>query len=123
MVDIPNKCPICGGKVSLVKTNKYKSGYMYSCDKCHAQVGTSVKDNKKPLGTLANSETRQKRIEVHKLFDRFWRSQNGRKKRYQKLAAELGINEEECHFAKMDLPTLNKAEQTLISWWREKYDK
>lgn len=119
----PTICPYCGGKVSLVKTSKYPSGYMYSCDNCHAQVGTYKKEPTLAMGTLADSETRKKRLEVHKLLDRFWRSNLGRGKAYTKLANELGIEKEQCHIALMDLQTLNKAEQIILKWWREKYDK
>lgn len=95
---------------------------MYSCDNCHAQVGTYQHDKTIAMGTLADSETRHKRLEVHKLLDRFWRSNKGRSKKYEKLAAELGIPVENCHIAYMDLETLNKVEQILLKWWREKYD-
>lgn len=119
----PTKCNICGGKVSYLKSSKYKSGYMYSCDKCHAQVGTFPKNKDIAMGILADSETREKRIKVHRLFDRFWRKNCGRSKRYKQLAAELGIEEQYCHFSLMDLDTLNRAEQILLKWWRDKYDK
>lgn len=119
----PKTCNLCGGRVSYLKSSKYPSGYMYSCDNCHAQVGTSVKEVDKALGILADSRTRQKRIEVHKLLDRFWRSQRGRSKRYEKLAAELGIEVENCHLAYMDYDTLCRAEQIILKWWRDKYDK
>lgn len=119
----PKICNLCGGKVSYIRTSKYKSGYMYSCDECHAQVGTFVGDVDVAMGILADSETRKKRIEVHRLFDRFWRKPKGRKRRYQELAAELGIEEEQCHFAYFNLETLKRAEQILLKWWRNKYDK
>ena len=118
----PKVCNLCGGKVSYLKSRKYKSGYMYSCDNCHAQVGTYPNDIEVALGILADSETRQKRLEVHKLLDRFWRSSQGRTKKYEKLAEELGIPVENCHIAYMDINMLNKVEQILLKWWREKYD-
>ena len=95
---------------------------MYSCDNCYAQVGTYPKNKDIAMGTLADSETRKKRMEVHRLFDRFWRSNSGRSRTYTKLANELGIDKELCHFAYMDMETLNKAEQILLKWWKEKYD-
>ena len=119
----PTVCNLCGGKVSYIKSNKYRSGYMYSCDNCGAQVGTFPKDIDIAMGVLADSKTREKRIQVHRLFDRFWRSNTGRRKKYQKLAAELGIDPKVCHFAYMDMETLIKAEQILLKWWREKYDR
>lgn len=74
------------------------------------------------MGILGNAETRKKRIEVHRLFDRFWRKQTYRRRLYKRLAFELGIAEEDCHFALMDTEMLNKAEQVLLKWWREKYE-
>ena len=96
---------------------------MYSCDNCHAQVGTHTINNDIAMGTLADSETRAMRIKVHNLLDRFWRSNNGRGRAYQKLADELGIDRSECHISYMDLETLKQVEQILLKWWREKYDK
>ena len=119
----PKTCNLCGGNVSYLKTKKYVSGYMYSCDNCHAQVGTYPKSVDVAMGILADSETRKKRLEVHRLFDRFWRKSKGRSKKYHDLANELGIPIEECHFAIMDKETLLKAEKILLRWWREKYDK
>lgn len=118
----PKTCNICGGKVDLIRTTKYKSGYMYSCNECHAQVGTFELNPDMAMGLLADSETRKKRLEVHRLFDRFWRTNSGRKIEYQKLAKALGISEDECHFALMDMEMLKKAEKYLIQKWREKYD-
>jgi len=118
----PKTCNLCGGRVVLLKSPKYKSGYMYSCENCHAQVGTYPKNPDVAMGILADSETREMRIKVHKLLDRFWRSQGGRTKRYEKLAEELGIEPNDCHLAYMQLDTLKQAEQILLRWWREKYD-
>lgn len=122
MEDRPKKCNICGGKVAYQKNSKMKSGWCYRCESCGAMVGTYPKRPTVALGTLADTETRKKRIEVHKLLDRFWRGSATRDKLYEKLATELGIEKENCHFAYMDLEMLNKAEQILLRWWREKYD-
>ena len=119
----PKICNLCGGKVSYLKSSKYKSGFMYSCDNCHAQVGTYPKNKTVAMGTLADSETRELRLRVHKLIDRFWTSQTGRSKKYKKLAEELGIEIDNCHIAYFDKETLIKAEQILLKWWIEKYDK
>ena len=119
----PTKCDICGGVVKLVKSSKSPSGYIYRCEKCGASVGTFKHDKDIAMGLLADKETSQMRVKVHRLFDRFWRGNTTRKKNYQRLASELGINENDCHFALMDLETLKRAEQILLKWWLEKYDK
>ena len=121
----PTKCDVCGGVVKLVKTSAKNSasGYIYLCTKCGASVGTFKHDKDIAMGTLADKETSQMRIKVHRLFDRFWKGNRTRKNNYRKLASELGIAEEDCHFGLMDMETLKKAEQILLKWWREKYDK
>lgn len=117
------KCNICGGNVIYKRSKKYQSGYCYQCVDCKAEVGTFKKDKDIPMGQLADFETRVKRIQVHRLFDRFWRSQRTRTIKYRQLAQEMGIEETKCHFAKMSKEELEKAEQILLKWWREKYDK
>lgn len=119
----PTICNLCGGEVVFTKSKFFKSGYMYMCLNCKAKVGTFEKDNEIALGTLADSETRKKRMEVHRLFDRFWKGSTGRANRYKKLAEEMGINEEECHFAYMQMDQLLQAEKILLKWFLEKYDK
>ena len=122
MVDLfPTKCNLCGGKVVL---EKYPNAdrFRYVCKICGAYV-LARKNNKQALGILANEQTRIKRVQVHRLFDRFWRSQHKRAKLYSKLATEMGLTEQECHFGYMNLDQLLKAEQILLSWWRTKYDK
>lgn len=119
----PKKCPICGGVVKLVKSTAYKSGYMYECESCKARVGTFKKNPDIAMGTLADSETRKKRLEVHKLFDRFWKRSKGRTHLYYELAKELGVEYSDAHFGTMNMEQLLKAEQILLEWWRKKYDK
>lgn len=119
----PKVCNICGGKVVYERNHKTNSGYCYFCKKCGAWVGTHKNDPKIALGPLADSETRKKRLELHRLLDRFWRSGATRTKLYEQLAKELEIDVENCHIAKLDIIMLEKAEKILIQWWRKKYDK
>jgi len=118
----PTKCNICGGKVIWTKHPK-KECACYLCTECGAYVLTHKRKPKEALGILANEETRIKRVQVHRLFDRFWKTQKFRKRMYKKLAYAMGIEEDDCHFALMGLEQLNQAEQILLSWWRNKYDK
>lgn len=119
----PKVCNLCGGKVVFQKNKKTNSGWCYHCSKCGAWVGTHKNDPTVALGTLANAETRKKRIQLHKFLDDFWKNHNEREKLYQKLADELGIEKENCHIAQFDIVMLEKAEKILIQWWRERYDK
>ena len=119
----PKICNICGGKVIWTEHPKKEGNKCYLCTQCGAYVSVHKRRPKEAMGCLANEETRQKRIEVHRLFDRFWKTQTYRRRLYKRLAYQLGIDERDCHFAFMTLDMLLKAEQILLGWWREKYDK
>lgn len=127
----PKICNICGGEVELVKTTsiyghnlKYgkKCEYCYHCKKCDAIVSTRKDDPTTALGILADKETAQLRQKCHDMFDKFWKNSKQRTTCYTKLAQELGIEVEDCHFAFFDKERLNSAYQILLKWWREKYD-
>lgn len=119
----PTICNLCGGKVVFAKSTHYASGYAYKCTCCGAIVGTYKKDKDVAMGTLATTETRKKRWEVHKLFDRLWKTQQQRTKLYEQLASELDMEIDKCHFASMNDTELEKANEILLKWWREKYDR
>lgn len=128
----PKVCPICGGNVEYISVKdlygdylKYgeKSGFCYHCKKCHATVGTHKKNPKEALGILADEKMRKLRQRNHAMFDKFWKDKNQRSKFYRKLANEMGITEEDCHFAWFTIEELEKSYQIMLRWWREKYDK
>lgn len=67
------------------------------------------------------------RWEIHRWFDRLWKNGNKkdgehREELYCKLAEELGIPREQCHFATMEKELLDKALVIVKKWWFEKYD-
>ena len=128
----PKICNICGGEVEFVENTKIygnylkygkKSGWCYHCKKCGAVVGTHIKNPTEALGLLANKEMADARQKAHAMFDKFWKNKKQRTEAYQKLAIEMGVPEEECHFAYFDLEQLKKSYQILLRWWREKYDR
>ena len=122
----PTKCPYCNSDVKLIyigKGIKCESGYIYKCVNCNARVNTFPKDKTIAMGILATKEMGEMRIKVHRLLDKFWKNNKQRQECYQRLAKELGIEESETHIAYMDMETLLKAEQILLKWWREKYDR
>lgn len=121
----PTKCNLCGGKVIYNKADTYKSvsGFVYYCTECHAWVGTYPHDKEIAYGPLANFDTRKKRAEIHDWFDKLWRNHDEREIMYQKLANELGIERENCHFGMMESEMLDKAIVIIKKWWFEKYDK
>lgn len=124
----PTICNLCGGKVIftsniLVYGKNYGSGKCYYCTNCHAYVGTHVPRPNEALGILSNKEMRNWKMKCHHRFDSFWKRFSSSKKRhsarnraYKRLAEELGIPVEECHFGWFDLDMLKKAYQVLCNW-------
>lgn len=128
----PKICNLCGGKVEYTrlenvygnKMQYFSNGkYCYHCKKCGAVVGTHKKYPKIALGILANREMADARQTCHKIFDEFWKTKEERTSLYQKLAAEMNIPFEECHFGWFTMEELEKSRKILLKWWREKYDK
>mgnify|MGYP000264327860 CR=1 FL=1 len=76
------RCPYCGRPVQLRPTayvygedNLHPQGLLYVCtgypDACDAYVGAHKK-SMQPMGTLASSELRHKRIEAHRALKQIW---------------------------------------------------
>ena len=125
------ECPYCGKPASLLDSDqifKESYGMIWACVPCDARVGVHKNDkNNKPLGTLANAETRQARKMAHKRFDPIWQSRLNkgksknkvRSKAYRWLAGHLGIPQDDCHIAMFDLVTCVKVIQICV---KESYD-
>lgn len=64
----------------------------------------------------------KKRYECHQWFDKLWHGHEQRVALYQRLANELGIELEQCHFSTLTSKQLDKALSLLKKWWWEKYD-
>lgn len=120
----PTKCNICGGKVIYIQTKQgfARSKFIYKCTQCGASVGTHITDPQKALGLLGNAETKAKRRELHLWFDRLWQTHSERENYYDRLAKELGIEKDECHFAMLTDEELDKALEIVKKWWIEKFD-
>lgn len=108
-------CQKCMRKAELVTgeyiysfNKKYKDNNYYICMTCGDYVGCH-KGTTKALGTLANSELREKRIRVHKAFDLIWNSTASRKKAYIYLAEELNIPLAKCHIGLFNLDLCQRA--------------
>lgn len=123
----PTQCNICSGVVKYISNDKiygkkYGSGFCYHCTNCGAYVGTHKRRPREALGLLANREMRILKIACHETFDKFWKSaENPKKKRqemYSKLATELQINVNDCHFGYFDLNLLTKSIPILKRWER-----
>ena len=109
-------CPICGGSSIRLIQDRY--GYRYECDTCQASVGCH-KGTTRPLGVLADEDTKKLRIKCHELFDKKWRNRRERNALYKQMADLMGISPESCHFALMSKEQLEKAVSILNDWRTE----
>jgi len=90
-------CPYCGNPAiygpneEFYNGRRYGKSYMcYYCKPCDAYVGTH-NNTTKPLGTMANPELRNLRIQAHLLFDPLWRSgKMTRNQAYRMLKDKMG---------------------------------
>lgn len=104
-VSPPSECPGCGGKVLRVRG---KHGMMNQCEnwpKCDLR-GTD-------RGEMADSETRSMRVRAHRVFDKLWKSLDGkvpdaRRQAYKWLSRELG-SDEGVHFGTSEKDVLRRA--------------
>lgn len=100
-------CPYCGAPAvcrpastvygSAVKT---KGSYLYLCSRwpaCDAYVAAHKQD-RRPMGTLANARLRHKRILAHRALDEFRHSRHMEKwAAYLWLQGKLGLSAEQTH--------------------------
>lgn len=103
------KCPYCGAQAFLHPSsavygiNARSGESLYVCSRypaCDSYVGAHRK-SLLPMGSLANGDLRNKRIQAHKVFDRLW--QNGIMEKwqaYQWMQAKFGLSSEQAHIAK-----------------------
>ena len=102
------RCPYCGAKATLRPSSAVygdaakTDGYLYVCDrypKCDSYVGAHKK-TKLPMGTLANGDLRNKRIQAHKAFDWMWKSGLMTKwQAYKWMQGKLDLSDEQAHIA------------------------
>ena len=99
-------CPYCHKEAEWLDNKevygrRYGKSYMcYYCRKCDAYVGTH-QNSKKSLGTMADKELRQKRMEVHNIIDSTWKSgERSRREVYLMLKDAFG---EEVHIGESDI--------------------
>lgn len=100
-------CPYCGA-TAILREGKYvygentKGEMLYVCanyPKCDSYVGVH-RGTKRPLGTLADAELRNKRIRAHKLFDQIWKNKlMTRKEAYRWMEYFMDIPRNTGHIA------------------------
>ena len=100
-------CPYCGAEAKIrpasvvYNENTIDEGsFLYVCDrypKCDSYVGAH-KDSKRPMGTLANSELRNRRILAHRALAKMWESGIMTKEQtYIWLQGKFGLEESQAH--------------------------
>ena len=65
----------------------------------------------------------EKKNLAHKWFDKLWRNHEERDLYYHRLAEEMNMEYEKCHFSMMTDKELDMAIQIIKQMWWEKYDK
>jgi len=124
-------CTSCGKPAKLVLGSDFSARpsiadkRFWRCEACDVHVGAHAHGG--PMGPLADRLTRSKRRELHRRFDSLWNySGNGkvrtkrRRRLYDKLARELGIDAYRCHIGQMDSETLARALEVVKRWKRER---
>ena len=101
-------CPYCHKEAEWTENkviygkNYGRSFMVYLCKPCNAYVGCH-NNTKKPLGTMANADTREWRKTAHAKFDPLWRDGNySRDEAYNILNKHFG---REIHIAESDSDT------------------
>lgn len=105
-------CPYCGAEAKLrparvVYGDKTidENSYLYVCTGyplCDSYVNAH-KESKRPMGTLANSELRNKRILAHHALANLWQSGTMTKSQaYWLLRIKLGLDDEHTHIGQFD---------------------
>lgn len=118
----PEQCNCCGSiSVSIVNNSAIygrshgKWPWAYRCDYCRAYVGmhpfTDI-----PLGTLADTKTREARKACKLPFIKIYESGIlSRNAAYKALSEKLGIAVDECHFGWFDS---GMCERAAIAAWQ-----
>lgn len=102
------KGPACYcGSNTVLRRSSY--GPFWGCERwpeCDGLVGCHP-GSTTPLGTPADQATRSARRTAHEAFDALWAEagSSARSAAYRWLAETLGLTEDECHMAHMDIET------------------
>lgn len=121
--DAIRTCPYCRGQV-IFTNNAQLYGrpqgswpYIYLCTNCEAAVGCRFGTDK-PLGRMADRETRIARREAHRAFDWLW--QSGRVSRthaYQWLAKQMGMRT--CHIGRLNVEQCQRVIELVQAFEKE----
>lgn len=100
-------CPYCGAEAKLrpasvvYKENTIdETAYLFVCDrypKCDSYVNAH-RDSKRPMGTLANSELRNRRILAHHALAKMWeKGVMSKEQAYKWLQVQFGLDKDHAH--------------------------
>ncbi len=105
------KCPYCKGRAEWVENSQVygknygKSWMIWLCRRCDAYVGCH-ENTRKPLGTMADKETRGWRRAAHHHLDKLWKSGAfTRREVYDFLKLSFG---RDVHVGESDVETCRK---------------
>lgn len=129
----PPRCPYCGAPAVLLESSAdlYHGrdyGPAWACRPCGAWVGCHPRTHT-PLGRLADAELRKAKMEAHAAFDPLWKRKqviaginkhHARGSGYKWLAAQLGVNREECHIGMMDVAMCKRVVEVCAPYLRPK---
>lgn len=80
----------------------------------------------RPLGTVANEQTRNARIRAHSVFDQLWNPVmcgklcfNSRKRAYEWLAKRMKMHKNDCHISMFSAEQCEEAERHCLEKARE----
>lgn len=109
----PTRCDCCGSENVEQTQNDRVYGRLfgawpeiYLCNDCGAYVGCHPR-SLRPLGSMADEETRALRQKAHEAFDPIWKSgKMTRTEAYMWLAHSLKIETKYCHIAMLPINQL-----------------
>lgn len=101
-------CTLCGSPMLL---RKGKFGAFFGCVRWPECDGIQkVGRDGEPRGPVTDKATRELRIECHERFDKLWQKLGlGRKDAYARLAHQLGMATDDCHFGLFDAALCEQA--------------
>lgn len=112
-------CNVCeSDNIELVKKGKY---WKYICKNCGAVCGCKGLTSE-PFGIFYNERMKQLRQDCHDLMDKFedgnprWKTARHRRSLYRRLANSMQMDEELCHFSKMNEIQLEQAKMIMENW-------
>jgi len=100
-------CPYCKKEARWCENKEiygknYGVSYMcWLCKDCDAYVGCH-QNTKKPLGSMANQNLRDLRVECHQMFDRLWKDgKMTRDQAYRWMQRNMKLPEERAHIGEL----------------------